>query len=205
MTTYLKRIQSALNLHGLLLMTDPVLPSVTSIIAGKPFAGSWWGHPKGGLMYNISNELLDSPDILGVKLINKKMTFVKRGHWNALASIGEANLPWQLKSLTPEHKGLLKLTHKENEIRANDSRMKMPPTEVGKLITRLEERLLVHSTNEHTASGKHVRLIKTWVHALDEKNHRVKFMTPTKAMKVLDSVATEISANCDGVVKFPWH
>jgi ankyrin repeat protein len=36
-----------------LLEHDRELPSVTSIVAGEPISGSWWGHPLGHAIYDL--------------------------------------------------------------------------------------------------------------------------------------------------------
>jgi hypothetical protein len=63
--------------------TGPV-PSLSSEVAGKPIAGTWWAHPKGKLIFQLANELEDHPDVLLTKLVLGKVTFVHRGLWPAL-------------------------------------------------------------------------------------------------------------------------
>ncbi len=41
---------------GLLLLQDKKLPSVATIFAGRPMAGSWWGHPLGQEMFRCLYE-----------------------------------------------------------------------------------------------------------------------------------------------------
>src|SRR5438132_4706769 len=52
--------------------------SLVGEIAGE-VRGSWWGHPDGKLIYSIATHLEDSPEVLGAKLVNGKVSFVHRG------------------------------------------------------------------------------------------------------------------------------
>src|SRR5215510_2708650 len=89
-----KRVAQALNRYGLLLETDPKLPSVTAIVAGAPIAGSWWGHPKGHEIFRVSQRLADQPDVAGAKLVSGKATWIAKRLWPALVSIGSAREAW---------------------------------------------------------------------------------------------------------------
>ncbi len=73
---------------GLLLLQDKKLPSVATIFAGQPMAGSWWGHPLGREMFRCLASLED--EALATRLINRKVTFVHKRLWPALAASGIA-------------------------------------------------------------------------------------------------------------------
>ena len=60
------------------------LPSFVVAVAGGPVKGSWWGHPKGALIYDLANALHDSTEVRSVRLIDGKNTFVHRSLWPAL-------------------------------------------------------------------------------------------------------------------------
>jgi hypothetical protein len=45
--------------EGVLLKSDPKLPSVVAIAAGGPVRGSWWGHPKGRVIFNALERLAE--------------------------------------------------------------------------------------------------------------------------------------------------
>ena len=47
---------------GLLLFSDPALPSLVGIIVDEPLRSSWWGHPRGHVIYHAMNELDDDPE-----------------------------------------------------------------------------------------------------------------------------------------------
>ncbi len=47
------KVHSRLLEQGLLLETDPTLPSLTREIVKKPIRGSWWSQPKVQEIYNF--------------------------------------------------------------------------------------------------------------------------------------------------------
>lgn len=73
---------------GILLLQDKNLPSVATIFAGEPMAKSWWGHPLGQEMFQCLESLED--EALATRLINRKVTFVHKRLWPALAAAGVA-------------------------------------------------------------------------------------------------------------------
>src|SRR6185436_12115467 len=55
---------AALLERGLLMAADLRLPSVTTIVAGKPVSGSWWSDPAGRAIYAAQGALMARPDVL---------------------------------------------------------------------------------------------------------------------------------------------
>src|SRR5215831_8257734 len=84
---------------GLLLKSDSRLPSVATLVAGTPVRGSWWAHPASHAIFWAINELADRKDVLVVKLIRGKDTFVHQRLWPELLAIVTADEPWQLHGL----------------------------------------------------------------------------------------------------------
>ena len=90
--------------NGVVLMAarGPV-PSLAEAIAGGRFRGSWWGHPRGRLMFRIFEALADSKEILVCRLVDGKITFVHRRVWPALVRL-EKRLPKRgLAAVRQEH------------------------------------------------------------------------------------------------------
>src|SRR6266704_523157 len=73
-----RSVLEALEKYGLLLESDAQLPSLVSIVAGGPVRGSWWGHASGNIIYEVGNRLANHPDVLVIKLVSGKVTFVQR-------------------------------------------------------------------------------------------------------------------------------
>ena len=68
------------------------VPSLAEVIAGAPIRGSWWGHPKGRVIFRAARAVCESPDVLVCKLIDGKITYVHRRLWPALVKLA-ARLP----------------------------------------------------------------------------------------------------------------
>lgn len=204
MNEKLKRLKKKLEEVGMLMLTDPALPSLTAIVAGRPVKGSWWGHPDGNLMYNLSNELLDSPEILAIKFINKKITFLPKNQWSEIFAIGNSQANWQMDNLSIAQKNLLKLVKANGSVHADDSRLKKSAAEVGKIASKLEERLLIFSESVHTTSGKHVRVLKSWDYVMRSRKFKPKKISPEEAIISLEVFAEALELKYEVKVKLPW-
>ena len=97
-------LMAALIEHGMLLQSarGPVL-NIAELVAGEPIKGSWWGHPRGRAIFNALQALDDSPDVVRLRLINGKVTFVHRRLWPALVRVAGELTPKQLAALHEEH------------------------------------------------------------------------------------------------------
>ena len=62
------------------------LPYLADAIAGRPIRGSWWGHPKSGVIFRITRAVRDSKNILVCRAAGK-ITFVHRRAWPALVRL----------------------------------------------------------------------------------------------------------------------
>jgi hypothetical protein len=200
----LTKVYAELKRHGLLLLSDPVLPSLVTLIAGESVKGSWWGHPRENLIYNLSQQLEDDPEILVVKLVNKKITYIHRRHWGALFSIAIEKSDWQMKGLLTEHKSLLRIIQKKGVLRADETFLKRTPTEIGKYASKLEEKLLVYSQSVHTESGKHVRLLKSWESLAKQIKFSFDKMKIAEAHEYFEKVLVDWSPGSQKDVKVPW-
>lgn len=204
MNSVYKKARSLLKKFGILIMADPELPSFTTTIAGEPIKGSWWGHSKGNLIHNLSGDMMNEPDVLTVKLINKKITFLNRGLWNSFYSIASKESAWQTKNLTSEQKSLLSKVKRAKTLRTDDKTFKKSPGEIGKLASKLEEQLLIYSESIHSDSGKHIRVLSTWDEALRIRNYQPQLLPIEKAQQQFEDARFEISRYAKARVKFPW-
>lgn len=203
----LAKVKKELKRYGILMLTDPVLPSLTSVVAGAPVKGSWWGHAKGNLMYNLSNTLLDDPKILCVKLINKKNTFLLPEHWPALFAIGRSKVEWQMRGLTIAQKSILKMIEAKGLVRGDSKGFS--PGDFGKQLAKLEERLLVFSENVHTDSGKHVRVAiscKQMAKLRRIKHQNLKGrLAPEAAQNHFELLCEDLWREYGAKIRLPWH
>ncbi len=92
--------------HGVVLAAarGPV-PSVAEAVAGGPFRGSWWGHPRGRAIFAALEAIADSPDVLVCRVVRGKVTFVHRRAWPALVRLAarfpRERLAWVRQEHTP--------------------------------------------------------------------------------------------------------
>jgi hypothetical protein len=130
------------------------VPSLVDEVIGK-VRGSWWGHPQGKLVYSIASALEDCDEALGAKVIGGKVAFVHRSLWPALFRV--ATDPERRREnergLAPAARNLLARVERDRSIRLEGR-----APERGEL----EKRALVLSSSEHTRSGKHATVLRSW-------------------------------------------
>jgi len=145
--------------------------SLVGEIAGE-VRGSWWGHPRGGLIFSIASALEDSPEVLGAKLVRGKVTFVHRALWPQLARV-VLDPEWRQAAasrLPAPARQLLDEVEREGTLRLE-----------GRAPARLEleKRGLVLAASEHTDSGRHAVVLRSWHEwapaALRKKARRLDF------------------------------
>ena len=146
-------LRDGLARHGVLLVHDKVLPSATGLIAGEPVAGSWWSHPLAHQIYDALQSIGDVAD--AAKLLAGKVTIVAAPHWPALAAVGAERASWQIDGLAPGDLDLLE----EVDGSVEPFRPTSGTRASGK---RLEARLLVYTTDVHTESGHHEKVLASW-------------------------------------------
>ena len=148
---YVARALRELERDGLMLETDPKLPSLVALVAGGPIQGSWWGHPLGHTIFAAGEALFGHPDVLLAKLVSGKATWVHRRLWPALLAVALSGEAWQVDGLPEDARALLTRVRKEGEVAAS-----------GEPARELEIRLLVRGAQVHTESGRHSRVLELW-------------------------------------------
>jgi len=190
--------------YGLLLESDPKLPSVVSLVAGKPIAGSWWGHPSGGAIYREVRKLADRSDVVLLKLLNGKVTFVLDTLWPHVYAIGCGGEPWQVIGLSPHSQRLLALVRRHGLIRTDDPRIRAAAgSQISGAALDLERRLLVLGAQVHTESGRHAKSLESWPHW----SHRKKLasrLPATRAKAELAELVGRLNAEFKGKARVPW-
>jgi len=144
-------LPARLERDGLLLASDAKLPSVAALVAGEAISGSWWSHPRGKQIFAQLEALTEHPDILCVKLLDAKLTFVHRRLWPGLLSIARAREPWQMAKLS---KAALVLLARADDAQELETK--------GAAVKELERRLLVHTRQVHTPGGAHALALTSW-------------------------------------------
>ena len=90
--------------NGMLLQSarGPI-PNVAELVAGGPIKGSWWAHPRSHDIFTALGVLDDSPDVVRLRLVKGKVTFVHRRLWPALVRVADRFEAKQLAALHEEH------------------------------------------------------------------------------------------------------
>jgi len=145
-------VLAALTRHGLLLKQDKSIPNVVGIVTGESLRTSWWSHPKSHLIFSVLTRLADDPQVLFVKLLDRKDTVVHSSLWPALLAVGSAREQWQIQGLSASAANLLKRVDRGNtEVRST-----------GLVAKELQIRLLATAHEVHTESGRHELLLESW-------------------------------------------
>jgi hypothetical protein len=186
---------------GLLLLVDSVLPSVTTLVTNQSIKGSWWGHKDSQTIFVVSRMLEDHTDVLIMKLVSKKVTFVHRDLWQQIYSVGVARDVWQMKNLSVEAKRLLKKIDQVGFLETN----KLDKSLGGKaadVARELEDRLLVHSEQIHTSSGAHAKILESWEAWAKRVGFKVRAKDAAAARRDIEERFASV-ANSDCAM-LPW-
>lgn len=167
MTARITRMAQAVRLlekQGFLLLSDSVWPSLVTRMVGEPVRGSWWGHELGHAIYNLASELEDHPDVLAVKLIGGKVTFVHARCWPDLLAVVSQGAAWQIRGLSDRELLLWRAVEKASSLRLDQlpkalgAKLPKPKPVAAKLC----DRLLVFGESIHTETGAHATQLNAW-------------------------------------------
>ena len=185
--------------HGLLLQSDPDLLSVTRLVLGSSIKGSWWGHPKGRAIWLITERLADHRDVMVVKLLAAKVTYVHRRLWPAVYTVARSQEPWQSQGLSGGARAILARLGKAGSVRTDQLPRRMRGWSAA--TRELEARLLVFSQEVHTDSGAHAKQLESWDHWARRLDVKQGEMTLAQAKSQLHQATQSIGAS-DGTL--PW-
>lgn len=188
---------------GFLLLTDSDLPNVSRLVAGEAVRGSWWSHKHAQAIFAVSEMLEDHPDVMTMKLISGKVTFVHRELWNRIYSIGVAREEWQLQKLSTEARRILEALDGAEQIRTNKLGKEFGP-KPGDAARELELRLLIHAEQIHTESGKHAKVIETWDAWAGRVGFRERATNPVTARQFIEERVAEINQKYQANGALPW-
>jgi hypothetical protein len=185
-----RQLLRILRTQGLLLKQDRALANVVSILVGHSVSGSWWAHPQAHRIFRAMSELARRPEVVVAKLVAGKDTFVHRRLWPALVGVGRARERWQLYHLSPAARRMLAALARRGQL-----------TGSGAAARELAVRLLVHSTDSHSALGWHQRVLETWERWTRRRGLR-RVLAPAAARAALEAAATALGAKPRAL---PWH
>ena len=203
----LAAVMAVIESDGVLLLSDPLLPSLTGLVVGEPIRGSWWGHPRGNQIYHLLNEVADHPQVLMAKLVSSKVTFVHQRLWPAIVAIGQSRATWQLDGLTPASTYLLHQVDESGRLEWDDIPPFLPPDNrrAAESVRALESRLLVHATEVHTPGGAHAKSLETWPSWLARMDPHARIPNATEAAHQLESVVDALNERHAANGRLPWR
>lgn len=207
MSSGLAEIERALERYGLLLEHDKELPSVTSLVAGEPISGSWWGHKLGHFIYDLLGKLEERSGGLATKIIDGKVTWVHRRLWPAFLAVAEDPDPARRKGLSAEALALMACVERNGPVRADADVMPAALSrgrEMQKAIRALEARLLLYSDSLHTESGAHVKVLQTWPQWRKAHGVPAAQLTVSDAKAELDRALAALCVGTARKAKVPW-
>jgi hypothetical protein len=203
---YYEDVFRELKKWGLLLESDPKLPSVCTIITGEPMKGSWWSHPMAQTIFQVNERLDDHPDVLIAKLLAGKVTFVDRQFWPALLAVAMSREPWQMRNLPDTAQKVLKFLKNAESARTDELKIgTVGRKELSESVRILERRLLIHSKQVHTRSGAHAKVLESWESWAASAKLKTGEISLAKAKKTLEQRVEELNERFDGKVKLPWQ
>lgn len=191
---------------GLLLQTDKRFPNVVALVVGEPVRGSWWGHPQGGLIYAVLNELHAHPDVTALKLLSGKVTLVHRPLWPAVLSVAAAGANWQLVNLSGEARELLAKVERDGELQT-DWLVEVSGYEskaLTGLVNQLEKRLLMASESFHTERGRHARRLQSWARWAARHDMEMGELREAEARADLERVVGVVNEKYGARARLPW-
>jgi len=205
-TVSFQDILELLERYGFLLLSDLLLPSVAGLVAGEPVRGSWWGHPRGKEIYAVASQLGISPNVLVVKLVSGKETFVHQRLWSALLSTCTVREPWQLRDLSEMATFLLETLTREPTLRVDYVQQStgFSSKALAEAARELERKLLVYSESLHTASGAHTKQLESWDHWMLRAGFTEPLLTVEQGKTALEDALLILNRQFDAKGRLPW-
>lgn len=175
--------------RGILLKQDAHLPDVVGFLAGGPIRGSWWSHPGAHALFDALQEFAQGPDVLSVKLVGGKDTYVHRRLWPALLGVAREGAAWQTEGLAPAAEALLADIGSAGQVQATGAAAK-----------EIQLRLLAHVRQAHAPGGRHVLVLEPWSEW--QRRKKTPPMAPEAGRGLLENALAEMGGKPE---LLPWR
>lgn len=191
---------------GFLLNQDLRFPNLVSIIAGRPVHGSWWGHPKAKLIFQVAGRLAIDSDVLLTKLVSGKETYVHRNQWPDFLALATSKDSWQFDGLTNFAHFLLNSVESRGELKTHEFAREahVDVKSLGVAARDLERRLLVYGDDIHTPRGFHAKLLRSWKRWMIVGGFRLTGVNAQEAMRSLDTRVEVMNTEFGAKGTLPW-
>ena len=176
-------------------------------MVGGPIDGSWWGHPRGGDIYRLYNDLADQPQVLLVKLVSGKVTFVHCRLWPAVIAVGQSRERWQLDDLSEAAVALLRLVDDSGQLTWDDMPPLLPPDARSPTasVKVLERRLLIQASEVHTPTGAHAKNLQTWSAWARTVGTAPPLPDVASARQQLEAALEDLNERHAARARLPWY
>ncbi|HET7419236.1 MAG TPA: hypothetical protein VFL27_02525 [Candidatus Dormibacteraeota bacterium] len=202
---WLESVLDRLDKWGLMLDSDPMLPSWPALAVDSPIDGSWWSHPEAHLIHSAGGRLFAHPDVLHVVLVSGKRTCVHRRLHESFIAVAVAGDDWKLAGLPPESRRMLESLRAAGRLFADDAGLPSPDVRRnGRLMRELERRLLCAGGDVHTARGAHAKFVMTWDEWLKERKLRAPRLSAATGRRRLDECLRRLNGLFGGHGTLPW-
>jgi hypothetical protein len=190
---------------GLVLDSDPKLPSLPSLVVERTVRGSWWADPEVHLIHRLGSRFTQHEDVLHVVLVSGKLTCVHRRLWPAFLAVALGNEQWKVDGLSTAGKGMLARLRREQRLTADEP--DLPSTSVkanGAAMRELESRLLCAGGDVHTSRGSHAKYVTTWAAWQAQQALPTPNFSAEEGRRQLDECLDRLNRESGGRGRLPW-
>ncbi len=198
---------AGLERDGLLMQSDARLPSVVTLVVGKPVRGSWWGHPKGDAIHILNTQLRAHPDVIALCFVFQKITYIHRRVWPELFGVAAPPGQWQTQGLSRRAHLVRRRVEKEGLVRSDDPAWVSAQTacERRAVVRELEERMLVHCIEIHTERGSHSKALQSWARCRKQKQFRGRPLPAHVARERFEELVRRLWTGANVEASLPWQ
>jgi hypothetical protein len=191
----------------LLLAVDRDFPNVFRTVTGRLPAGSWWADVDSHLVHAILGKLGRDEDVLRLRLINAKWTYVHRRLWTAVLGAVGGRATWQRDRLSPRARNLLDRVVRFGVVDLNESaeRGGLSLKQAGEAARELERRILVLSYEIHTPRGLHTKRLESWETWRRRNRVRRSALPGDRARSRLEAAADSMASAGAATARLPWE
>jgi hypothetical protein len=191
---------------GLILDSDPELPSWPSLVVERPVRGSWWADPMVHLIHDTGSRLVDHEDVMHVVLVSGKRTSVHRRLWPAFLSVAVSVDSWKLNGLSRSAHAIWERVRRDSRVYADEP--DLPSTSVrenGRSMHSLEVRMLCAGGDVHTPRGSHAKFVVGWETWMADRNLSTPDLSAHAGRQELDECLDRLNREFGGHGTLPWR
>ncbi|HEV2033459.1 MAG TPA: hypothetical protein VGU71_04565 [Candidatus Dormibacteraeota bacterium] len=190
---------------GLMLDSDPKLPSWPSLVVERSVHGSWWADPDVHLINAMGTRLTQHPDVVHSMLVSSKLTCVHRRLWPAFLAVALARDDWKLEGLSSGARSVWDRLQHSERLHADEPGL---PTESaktnGRFMRELEGRLLCAGGSIHTPRGSHAKYVMTWEAWMGDHSLLPPLISATAGRSQLADCVERLNLEFGGRGGLPW-